>query len=186
MNPILKWRNWPYKNTFLLVVSLVIFFYFANSGPIQNFIKRIGDLGYPGAFLTGIFFVYTFTVAPAAVILFRLADSLNPFGIAILAGLGAVLGDFIIFRYLRDHVFEELKPVFRKIPGSKIAKLFYTPYFAWILPLAGLFIIASPFPDEVGVGLIGASKIKNWQFLLLSFLLNATGIFIVVTLARSF
>lgn len=186
MNPINKWQNWPFKNTFLLVVSLFIFFFFANSDFIQNFIRKIGDLGYPGAFITGIFFVYTFTVAPAAVVLFRLADLLNPFGVAILAGLGAVLGDYLIFRYFRDRVIDELRPIFKKVPGSKIAKLFFTPYFAWILPLAGFLIIASPFPDEVGVGLIGASKMKNWQFLILTFLLNAVGIFIVVTLARSF
>ncbi len=181
-----RWSLWPYRNTVFLILSIVLFFYFADSNFIQNIIEKLDELKYLGAFISGIFFVYTFTVAPAAVILFKLADNYNPFLVAVFAGLGAVIGDYVIFKYLRDKVFNELKLILNKLSGPFIKKIFLTPYFAWILPLAGLFIIASPFPDEVGVGLIGASKLKNWQFLLLTFLLNSIGIFIVVTLARSY
>lgn len=183
---IKKWHSWKYKNTCLLVLSIAVFFYFADTTVVQNIISKMGELGYAGAFVAGIFFVYTFTVAPSAVILFRLADSYNPIFVAVLAGLGAVIGDYIIFKYFRDKVFIELRPVLNKLSGPFIKKIFLTPYFAWVMPLAGLFIIASPFPDEVGVGLLGASKMRNWQFLLLAFLLNAIGIFVVVTLARSY
>lgn len=187
MNPDLlkEWHAWPYKNTTYLLLSILVFFYFADSDFIQNIINKLGEAGYLGAFITGIFFVYTFTVAPSAVVLFRLADSYNPLFIALFAGVGAVIGDYIIFKYFRDRVFNELKPVLNKLSGPFIKKIFLTPYFSWLLPLAGLFIIASPLPDEVGVGLIGASKLKNWQFLLLAFLLNTAGIFIVIILAKS-
>lgn len=184
--PKIVWKKWPYKNTGFLVVSIAVFFYFADSSFIQNIIIKLGELGYLGAFITGIFFVYTFTVAPSAAILFHLSDSYNPFLIALLAGLGAVIGDYIIFRYFKDKVFDELKPFFKMMSGPFIKKIFSTPYFAWLLPLSGLFIIASPFPDEIGIGLISASRMKNWQFLLLTFLLNAAGIFIIVLLARSY
>lgn len=182
---IRHWHNWRYKNTGFLALSIAAFFYFADSAIVQSLISKMGELGYAGAFITGIFFVYTFTVAPSAVILYRLADSYNPIFVALLAGLGAVIGDYIIFKYFRDKVFSELRPVLNKLSGPFIKKIFLTPYFAWLLPFAGLFIIASPFPDEVGVGLLGASKLKNWQFLILTFLLNVFGIFVVVSLARS-
>ena len=68
---------------------------------MQNFILKIGSLGYLGAFLSGIFFV--FTVAPAAVILFDIANILNPI-LLLLAGLGTVVGDYY-FRYLKDKFF---------------------------------------------------------------------------------
>jgi hypothetical protein len=183
---MMNWRRWPYRNTAFLILSIVAFFYFADTSFIQNIIHKLGELGYLGAFISGVFFVFTFTVAPAAVIIFRLADVLNPVLVALFAGAGAVFGDYIIFKYFRDKVFEELKPIFAKITGPTIKKIFLTPYFAWLLPLAGIFIIGSPLPDEVGVGLIGASKMKGWQFLFISFLLNVAGILIVVTLARSF
>ena len=50
----------------------------------------------------------------------------------------------------------------------------------------GAIIIASPFPDEVGISLMGISQLKNWQFLVISFLLNSLGILFVVTIAKSF
>jgi uncharacterized membrane protein YdjX (TVP38/TMEM64 family) len=139
-----------------------------------------------GAFLVGIFFVSTFTVVPAMYVLYILADKLNPLGVAICAGIGALIGDYLIFRFLKDGVFRELKPIFLKLGGNYLIRIFRTPYFAWLVPFIGAAIIASPFPDEVGVGILGLSKLRVWQFMLLSFILNAAGIFIVVTLAQSF
>ncbi|MFY9484841.1 MAG: hypothetical protein WAP74_04505 [Patescibacteria group bacterium] len=184
--PFEFYQNWSYKNTTLLVVSLLIFWYFAGSDTVKSVIQLVGELGYVGALLTGMFLVSTFTVAPALVVLYHLAEVLNPFEIAVLAGIGGVGGDYLIFRYLKDRIFTELKPLLQHLGGSYISTIFKTPYFAWLTPLIGAAIIASPFPDEIGVGILGISKLKNWQFILLSFLLNATGIFIVVTIARSF
>lgn len=181
---IKKWRGWKYKNTFMLALSLVAFFYLARTPLVDSVIKHIGSLGYLGAFITGIFFVSTFTVAPAAVILFHLADTLHPIEVALLAGLGAMLGDYIIFRFMKDRVFEELMPLIQKMHTPKIKILFKSPYFAWVLPVFGAFIIASPLPDEVGVGMLGLTKIKRWQFFALAFSLNAVGIFLVVSATR--
>lgn len=182
---IQKYNAWKFKNTFFLIISLGIFFYFADSSFIKNIISSIGNLGYLGAFIVGIFFVSTFTVAPASVVLFYLAKEMNVIEVALLAGLGAVLGDYIIFRFLKDKVFEELKPVFMNLGGSYFSHILSTPYFAWLAPVVGAIIIASPFPDEIGIGLMGASKIKKWQFLILSFLLNFAGIFIIIFLAKN-
>ncbi len=181
-----RWKSWPYKNTALLILSLILLFYFGRTDFIQNIIKTIGNLGYLGAFIMGIFFVSIFTVAPSIIVLYNLADFLNPIYIALFAGTGAALGDYIIFRFLKDKVFQELNPIFNKIGGSFTKKLFLTPYFIWLLPFLGAFIIASPLPDEAGISLMGLSKIKNWQFLSIFFLLNTIGIFIIILLAKQF
>lgn len=183
---MLKWRNWHYKNTTYLLIGLTFFFYFLSSPAVQNFIKDIGSLGYFGSFVSGTFFVLTFTVAPASVVLYDIAKSLDPFLVAITAGAGAVIGDYVIFRFLKDRIFEELRPIFAKTGGSFIKKLFLSPFFIWLVPIAGALIIASPLPDEVGIGLMGLSRIKIWQFLLVTFLLNSAGIFLVIILARGF
>jgi len=177
-----KYKNWKYKNTALLILSLVVLFYFTDTDFVRRFIASVGNLGYLGAFFVGIFFVSTFTVAPAAVVLFHLASTLHPIELALFAGLGAVAGDFIIFRFVKDKVTEELSPLFHSIGGAHVHKLFHTPYFAWFIPIIGAIIIASPLPDEIGVSILGISKMKTWQFLLLSFFLNAVGIFIIVTI----
>jgi len=182
---IKRYKKWQYKNTALLVFGLGILYYFADSHIVQNTISRVGELGYIGAFVVGVFFVSTFTVIPAMYVLYAIADKLNPLEVAVFAGLGALLGDYLIFRFLKDKVFDELKPIFLALGGNYLIRIFRTPYFAWFAPLVGAAIIASPLPDEAGVGILGLSKLKNWQFMLLSFLLNATGIFIIVTLSRS-
>lgn len=180
-----KYKHWRFKNTFLLFVSLVTFFYFVDTPIIKNTITGIGELGYLGALLVGIFFVSTFTVAPATVVLFYLAKELTPLEAALFAGLGSVLGDYIIFRFLKDRVFEEITPVLKKFGGLRLSHLLATPYFAWFAPVFGAIIIASPFPDEIGISLLGISKLKNWQFLLLSFVLNSFGILAIILLART-
>ncbi|OHA18214.1 MAG: hypothetical protein A2664_01965 [Candidatus Taylorbacteria bacterium RIFCSPHIGHO2_01_FULL_46_22b] len=180
-----KTTKWRYKNTTLLILSLVALIFLADTAVAHALIKQIGSYGYLGAAITGIFFVSTFTVAPASVVLFHLAQEFNPILIALYAGAGAAIGDLLIFRFLKDRVFEELAPLFRKFGNSYVSSVFKTPYFAWLLPVLGAIIIASPFPDEIGIGLMGLSKIKFWQFMLLAFVLNAVGIFIVVSLASA-
>ena len=173
---------WKYKNTFLLLISIILLIFFLDSPFIKDIINSILKLGYPGAFLTGIFFVSSFSVVPASIVLFFLAKELNPINIALVAGLGAVVGDYLIFRFLKDYVFEELRPFFRKLKNSLFPRFILNPYFSWIIPVLGAIIIASPFPDEIGISLMGLSKIKNWQFLFLSFVLNSLGILFLITL----
>ncbi len=181
-----KWKHWHYHNTFFLVLSVIVFILLADSPEIKNTISWIGNLGYIGAFLAGILFVSIYTVAPASVLLFYLADTLNPLGIALSAGLGGMAGDYLIFRFLKDRVFDEIKPLLTNHGGKQLIRLFHTPYFAWVVPIIGATIIASPLPDEVGLGILGLSKIKAWQFLALTFLLNSVGIFLIISASKFF
>lgn len=169
----------------LLIVSVIVLFYLAGTPLVDHVVAAMGELGYIGSLITGIFFVSTFTVAPAVIVLYNLAEVLNPLIVALSAGAGAVIGDFLIFRFFKDHVFEELRPIFKRLGDGPLLRIISTPYFAWILPVAGALIIASPFPDEIGIGLMGIARMKTFQFLLLAFVLNSAGIFFIVTLARS-
>lgn len=182
MNGLAHWR---YKNSTLLVASIVTIFFLADTDIAHALISRVGTYGYLGAAITGVFFVSTFTVAPASLVLFHLAQEFNPVLIAASAGLGALLGDLLIFRFLRDGVFEELRPLVSGFGESHLGTLFRTPYFAWLMPVIGAAIIASPLPDEIGIGLLGLSRMKLWQFALLAFALNALGIFAIVTVAAA-
>jgi uncharacterized membrane protein YdjX (TVP38/TMEM64 family) len=52
------------------------------------------------------------------------------------------------------------------------------------MPFLGALIIASPVPDEIGVSILGLTKIRYWQFFMVTFILNALGIFLIVTAAK--
>lgn len=109
-----KWRNWQYKNTSLLVLGLVLFFILLNLRLSSISLQKSDPLGYLGALISGIMFVSAFTIAPASAIIFDLVNnSLNPLYIAIIAGFGGALGDYLLLRYLKDNVFKEIAPLFQ-------------------------------------------------------------------------
>jgi uncharacterized membrane protein YdjX (TVP38/TMEM64 family) len=110
-----------------------------------------------------------------------LAERLSPIEIGLIAGLGAVIGDLTIFRFVKDDLIKEIKPLYKRLGGNHLAHALHSKYFSWTLPVVGALIIASPLPDELGVGLMGISKLKTYQFVIISFILNALGIFLVVS-----
>jgi hypothetical protein len=178
--------NWALPNTTLLLLGVVLLWLMAQLPDVRAFIESLGYLGRLGALLAGVFFVSTYTVVPAGYVLFELAKYQNPLEVALFAGVGAMVGDFVIFRFVRDGVMEELQPHFLWIQRRpSVRQLFKTPYFAWLAPVVGAIIIASPLPDELGIGLLGASRMKSGTFLVLTYVLNVAGIFLIVLAARS-
>ena len=177
-----KWHRYHYKNITYLVLSFIIAILLLKNVSFHTVLLHLGNLGYMGAFVAGILFVSTFTVSIGSVVLVILSQSLHPIEIAIIAGLGAVIGDLTIFHFIRSKgLVGEIKHFFAYFGGDKISHLLHTKYFSWTLPVLGAIIIASPLPDEMGVGLMGISKLKTSQFILLSFVLNAIGIFLIVS-----
>lgn len=142
----------------------------------HSFLLDLGNFGYMGAFFAGMLLVSTFTVTTGAIVLLVLAETLSPIEIGIVAGFGAVIGDLTIFHFIKDNLLGEITPIYNKMGGRHISAVLHTRYFSWTLPVLGAFIIASPFPDEIGVSLMGIAKMKTYQFLILSFILNAIGI----------
>jgi hypothetical protein len=53
------------------------------------------------------------------------------------------------------------------------------------MPTIGAIIIISPFPDEIGVALMGLTRMNKLSFLVLTYILNSVGIFILALVARA-
>lgn len=177
-----SFRAFHYKNLTFLLLSIILALFLSKAEWFNTFLLNLGTFGYLGAFTAGMLFVSTFTVATGALILFTLAKTLSPVELGIIGGLGAVCGDFIIFRFIKNNLTAELNNLYNHIDGNGyIAHFFHSKYVGWTLPVIGALIIASPFPDELGVTLMGISKMKTYQFLLLAFTLDTIGIFLVVS-----
>jgi len=176
------WHKWKYKNLTFLFISFILAFVISQFEPFHDFLHGLGGLGYIGAFLAGILYVSTFTVATGAIILLVLAERLSPIEIGIIAGAGAVFGDFVIFRFVKDNLSKEVQAIYEHIDGEHhVRRVLHSKYFSWGTPVLGAIIIASPLPDVIGVSLLGISKMGTYKFLLVSFVLNAIGIFLVVS-----
>jgi len=200
--------QWKYKSCMLLVISLVVAVFFLKSS-LQSLVERLGTVSYIGALIGGIFYSFSLTVAPSVAVLYSLGKKLNPFLIASVGASGAVLGDYLIFRFVRDNLAEEIKMLYEGINSKfyfkdsvfyhifPFSNLLLSPRFKLMLfkmrqsktysilikILAGV-IVASPLPNELGIALLGAAKQKAKEFILYAYLLNFIGIFGVCYLAR--
>lgn len=187
MKSSVKKLHWKHKNLILLFLGIGIAYFVSRNQGFQNFLLKIGDLGYLGAFLAGMLFTSTFTIALGALIILDLAKNLPVLPLVLSLCLGAVTSDFLIFRFVKDSVANEITPVYEELEklGKKnhFKKLFHTRYFGWTLPVLGTLIIMLPLSDELGISLLGISKIKTTRFLLISLCSHGLGMFLIVSAA---
>ena len=181
-----KLFKFKYPKIILLLITIVLSYLIFKNPLVSNYLAHLGNLGYFGVLLGGILFAFGFT-APFSVGLFI---SLNPSNIwlaGIIGGLGALIADLLIFKFIKFSFKDEfnrlkntktLKSIdflIQRSLGTKI-KLYLMYVFAGIL-------IASPLPDEIGVIMLaGLTKINFKVLAILSFVLNTLGILIVLSL----
>lgn len=169
----------PRTNWALVGVSLIVAYGLSQFEPFHNFIQGLGEWGYIGIFIVGFFFAFTFTVSIAIVAILLFAQVFPIWEIALVAGFGATVGDFFILKFIKDHLIERAKNLLRRFRKSPLTEVAKTKYFKWTLPILGAIIIASPFPDELGMALLGMAKVKTCQFIILTLVLNVIGITLV-------
>ncbi len=175
-----------YPKFFLLVLSFITAYYLFDSAyfdPIRNIIMK---LGYFGTFFFGIIFVQGFTAAPATAALLLIAKEQNMYLAGIIAGLGALVGDLIIFKFIKYSFADEIKKFRREKLVKEISGITPGPIKKYLVPVLGGFIIASPLPDEIGVSLFAMSKHASVKiFSIISFSLNTAGILIILYIGKS-
>mgnify|MGYP001573402360 CR=1 FL=1 len=169
----------------VVILSIFIAIILAKTGALESLITSTQKIRFLGSFIAGILFVSVFTAAPATVALGEIAQSNSVIVVAILGGLGALIGDLLIFRFVKDKLSEELLGLIKKSKSERLMSISRIKGLRWVVPLIGALIIASPLPDEIGVVMLGLSKMKNSLFIPLSFFLNSIGILIIGLIAKS-
>jgi len=145
----------------------------------ENFI----EWGYLGIFISGIFYVFSFTAPIATALILIFSVNKNIILLGLIAGIGSLLGDILIFHFIRISFADEIKELsnhkFSIFTLKKIPKK-YQKYLAYAL---GAFFIATPLPDEIGVTILASSKdVKMSHFGIISYILNTGGIFLIILL----
>jgi len=169
----------------IIIFSVIIAIIFVKTGIIKSILTSTQEMKIFGSFIAGIFFVSIFTAIPATVVFGEIAQTNSIFLVAIIGGLGALIGDLIIFRFIKDRLSEDLINLLKKTGLKRLVNIFRLRFFRWIIPFIGAIVVASPLPDELGLAMMGLSKMKNSFFIPLSFLLNASGILIICLIAKN-
>lgn len=173
------------RNLFLFLVSLYIAIELYVTGAIESWILSSMPHVIPGSFLAGMGFTSLFTLAPASVVLMEIANVYSPLPVALIGAAGAVLGDLLIFMFVRDSLSDGAMMLLNAPLRQRLRVLRHHPLLHWILPLTGAIIIASPLPDELGLALMGFSKMDARVFIPISYVMNLLGILGITMLAQA-
>jgi|SRR3989344_3126952 len=178
------WKKWKYPYLTSVLLSIFVAIFLASNETFKSWLLHLGSLEYLGALFAGTLFVSSFTAAISIVVVAIMTENINPMALALIGGVGAVIGDYLIFKFVRSHLQEELMMLFGKQETSYVKRILRSKYISWMLPILGAFIIASPLPDELGVSLLGMSKMSDAKFILISYISNAVGILMVASVAK--
>ena len=138
-------KNFFLQDVALIVLSVIIAVIFVKTDVLIKILISTQELELLGSFIAGMFFTSVFTTAPAIATLGEIARANSIISTAIFGAMGAVVGDLIIFRFVRDRFSEHLMEIIKhQGAGKRIKLLLKLKIFRWLTFLAGGLIIASP------------------------------------------
>jgi len=163
--------QWKYRNSIYLVVGILIAYAIINYSNLGVVVSNFRDLGYMGSIISGFMYAFSLTAAPATAIFYKLGAVLNPVYIAALGALGCVVGDFFIFKFVKDKLMEELKLLTEEI-GDKIvfqsktilnhsafqSSIFQNSLFYRLFPFSNLLL-----SKKFRITMLKAANLKAWK-----------------------
>jgi hypothetical protein len=176
--------KYPKFFLFLLLVFVAYQFYQMHDyPPIRDSIIRAA---YAGTFFAGMMFSYGFTTPFAVALFLILGQQQNLLLAGLIGGLGALLSDLIIFKFIRHTFDNEIKLLAHEKLILYVEHKLPRVVRHYIVPIIGGFIIASPLPDELGVAILASSlHLSTKKFIVLSYLFNTIGIIIMLAIGST-
>lgn len=177
-------KKHTHTNLIFIGIGIVVTVILAKTPAFTNLLLGLGQYSYVGAVVAGMLFVLTPTATTGALMLAILSKVLPLWALIVLSGVGAMIADIVMLQFVESDLLEEIEDILNQVHGRKLIHIFHTKALRWTLPVLGAVIIASPLPDELGVGLMGITKISPWRFSVLSWVLNSAGIFTAMSAIR--
>jgi hypothetical protein len=174
------------SHALLFSAGMAAAFIIGQSGLVSHILQLSTAYLLLGAFIAGFFFTSLLTIVPSTVMFYGIFHGGAPLlPVALVGGLGAMLGDLLLFKILKVNLTDGLVAFVKAHTSRHIKRMWRFRWFSWAMLIAGAVVIASPLPDELGVALMGIGEIKPRVFLPLSFAMNTLGIVLVGLAAQS-
>ena len=180
---IKKLFSFKYPKLFLLLLSIVLAYYIFTRPGVQNIIYGLDKSSYLGIFIAGILIVFGFS-SPFSIGFFILAKPENLLLAILIGGVGAVVGDLLIFKAIKFSFMDEFKELEKTEIIKTIEKavkhnknILIRHYLLYIF---GGIILASPLPDEIGISMLaGLTTIKASTIAWTGFILHSLAISLI-------
>ena len=180
-----NYKNNLIKDISIVALSVLIAIILMKTGVLIDILASSKKLELFGSFIAGMFFTSVFTAAPATVVLAEIAQINSVIWVALFGGIGAMIGDLIIFRFIKNRLSEDILYLLKKSKSERLVPIFRLRIFRWSIAFLGALVIASPLPDELGLMMLGFSKMKTSLFIPISFLFNSLGILVIGLIAKA-
>jgi hypothetical protein len=173
------------RDLLIVVASIILAVMLAKGGVIESFLEMTRGNLLVSSIIAGAFFTSIFTVAPAGVALIALSQAHSPIWVALFGALGAMCIDSIVINFIRKDVAKDLSGFTKRTFRRHIIKAFHFGFLKWAAFLSGLFLVATPLPDEAGLFLVGISKVNVRLLPVVIFLAHFIGIYLILTIANA-
>jgi hypothetical protein len=175
-----------YPKLSLFVISVILVYLLFSGLTYKPLHDVLVFLGYFGTFFAGLLYPYALTSAAGTGILLVLAKEQNIILAGVIAGIGALISDSILFLFVRHSFSNEVQKLSKKTVIQTVYR--WIPYSirVYLLVIFAGILIASPLPTEIGIILL--ASIKNMsvkKFVTLIFVLHASAIFVILLIGST-
>ncbi len=171
------------KDISIIILSILTAFVIVSLGFV-DWMLSVFQSSLLASFIAGIFFTSLLTISPASIVLAELGTRAAPLEVAFFGALGALVGDMLLFYFVKDKISQDIGELLKKGIQHYHLDMLHSKYARWVLPTLGAFIIASPLPDELGIMLLGAAKMKTRYLIPVSFIMNFIGVLLVLAVGE--
>lgn len=178
-----------YPRLSLLIIISITSYILLYGQPHTQVHQVLLSLNLFGVFFSGVLYAYGFTAPSAALILLSLAKEENIILAGMVGGLGALAGDLMLFFFVRRTFAGEIEQIsknrfFRFV--EKEEKRILGRLQKYFLSAFASFLIASPLPTEIGVGLMASRKhLSARKFAVIAYSLHTAGIMVILLIGRA-
>lgn len=175
-----------YPKLTLYIVAIFVAYFVFQIPAVSMFVSSFAGSTYLPIFFAGLLYSAGFTT-PIATGFFLNIDPLNIYHAALIGGIGALIADLGIFSFIRLSFMDEFKLLRHSSFISHIATgvrmIVPKKLRSFLVYVLVVVIIASPLPDELGVALLaGFTKVHPYGFMVMSYIGNTLGIFLLLLL----
>ncbi len=168
----------------IILLSIIVAIAIGRSNLVEQILQFGPQAHILAALVVGVMYSSFFTVAPATVAFVQLAQAgVSPLTLALIGGIGAMIADISIYQFIKFSMMDDITSYLQRHSQGMFAKVSKMKAMRYSLILIGAIVMATPFPDEIGLALMGIAKEKWTHIAVLGFTLNAIGIYIIALIA---
>jgi hypothetical protein len=143
-------------------------------------------MGYFGTFLAGLLYPYALTSAAGTGVLLILAKEQNILLAGVIAVIGALISDTILFFFVKHGFSDEVEKLSKEKVIRTANRWIPDSIRVYLLATFACILIGSPLPTEIGILLMTSIRNLSFKkFIIIIYILHASAIFIILLIGKT-